>query len=443
MRTFLAQSQNNTPINGVPAGTIAIYDSGVDGADHSAAINPGGNLSKVGFHSSFDYLGIISEHTNTVVIPATSAASGLVTGTSTLFSHGQGSKPLIMMQYSPDNSTWYSVNGTTYLAIASGLLHLSIHVQADATNVYLRWSSLGDRSAATVYLRTQVIGRTFQGTKPSSSVIFDATSSRVKMGSGILNTENKYIQSPAVGQSYQALHTSGHTLQFFDGNDQGEKHIAIASSALHGNVCAQPANVSLDGQSIIYQPPASPLISRTRTSLVFQGPSIVTPGLEINSDRIRLARSDGVVTLDTSRSILTLLDEFQGTFSISSHGSQAWPTEVPHLTVLASKSVNSSATMIFGWLEITAQSVGYVVTNTPLEFSSTVMLWSAGHAWSGAGQYSNLWAHQALAISPRIVGGSLQVIEQYWNDNTTSVNEATPSVSGRFHLFTAAMLGGF
>lgn len=442
MRTFLQQSLDNDPISGVPAGTVAIYDSGTSGTDHTPASDPFNNLSKIGFHSAFDYIGIISEHSHTITLPATSAGSALTAGDITLFAHGQGAKPLLLMQYSTDNVNWFSVNGTVHTTVSAGFLNRSFHAQADATYVYIRWSSIGNRNPLTVYIRTQILGRTYQASKPSTGVMFDGTGSRLKLSNGILDTQNKYVQSPAGGQTVQAPHTSGQTLGFFDGDEQGEISYSVATSALYGTVSNTPQNVSLDGQSIIYNP-AGPLLSRTINSLVFQGPSTVTPGLEINSSRIRLARSDGVVTLDTSRPILALLDEYQGSFSIGATSPTSWSTAVPSTSVLASKAINSGATMIFGWLQLTSYSAGYIATSRPIEFSGAINLWMNAHSWSGAGEYSQLWSHQGLLIYPRISGGALQVVSNVYNQATTSTSSNTPSVSGNFHLFAAALVGGF
>lgn len=430
MRTFLAQSLNNNPISGVPGGTVAIYESGPNGTDHAPAQNPRANLSRVAFHSDLDYLGVVSEHVITTTIPAN--GGGTTLGNITLLAHGQGVRPLVMAQYRASGSTtWKAVNGSTPLNVFTGFLMRAFTVQADATNVYIAWFQTGALNATSFDFRIQILSRAFDAPAPNTGEVFFASPANIRAAGGRFDTANGYLQTPAAGQVATTNHTSGMTLGLFDGIDADEFFLGVATDELHGNVSSK---VGLGA-------PGSPYLGKVEVPLVHAGPTVVGAALELSPTRMRISSAGGVSLIDTARPMLAITDEMRGSLTVSPHGATINTTETVHEVIHAAQNVTAGASVILGWLEITATSGAFIQTNRPFEFSGSLFLYANNVT---PPPETRARARNCVILSPRIFGGQLQIIEQYFNQayvNPPSQN--TPSIQARYHLFAAALVGGF
>lgn len=429
MKTFLAQGMANTPVIGVPAGTLAIYDSGPSGTDHSPAVYPHLYASKVHFHSAFDYLGATDERTVSVTLPAVNSST-VNTGEIALFSHGRGAVPMVMAQVSSDGSNWLTLNGTAYANLSLSGFSRSINVVADSVHVSVFWAAAGNYSATTLHFRVQVLDRNFGSSKPLTNEAFYASQSRVAAARGVFDTNKRYLQAPSAGQAAQIRHYAGQTLNVQDSSIQSVLENVYWNEVNQGVV----RNVPITGNSGLNVAVPSPV------SLVYDAPTPTgSRSLDISPGGIVIRTPSGYPIIDTSKSILAITDEYQATVTLPSQGAVAAANEVPHHTVLAQKSLPAGSNIILGWLQVLSSSGAQINTYRSIDFSGSIQLWRKIQNVSGNG-----WTNtQNLIISPKLVGNTLQVVMTWFNQSWAGVPATnTPSVTVKFHLFAARFTGG-
>jgi hypothetical protein len=426
MMKLTATGKNNEPVSGAVAGTFAIFDAGVSGTDYAPFLNPKANLSKVAIHSGLDYIGVVGTLTNNFTLAAGSYdPSDLVE--LEIGAHGRSGRPLILVEYSLDNSSWFTANGTTFTLIGLTLRGRSFLIQVDNTKVYAVFNQAGTLSAQTIYFRVHILERSFGDSKPNNGKAYRATPAYVEAAGGIFDTRRRYLQQPAVGQTPQIVHCSGQTIKMAIGDETNEIDIGMAS---HSN----NFNVPLGDIWSTSWPPY--IANPTKTELVLNGPSSLGSRAIFESGRIRLSDSSGVDVFDSNRKMISLVEDVKTTVVVPSRS--AVTSDPIHDVVHYSTPVPSGADIIFGYMEIKSAGMRIKI-NKPLEFSGAIIVVGFLFTMSGA-----LYVRGLSCIYPRIHGGNLEIVEHYFNRTLPgSSNTALPTYTVDVHMFVAAATGGF
>ena len=440
MRTFLAQGKANVPVNGAPAGTLAIYDSGASGTDDTPFVNPTAHLGRIAFHSALDYLGVVSETVTDVTLPA-SGSDGITptSGTIALFAHGQGAPPLMLAQVSADGgANWFTINGTVYSEIGGMMLSRSLHIQADAGTIYLHWVALGDWPALALKIRVQVLARPFNAARPDTGEAFFASASAVRAAGGRFDTGRRYLQSPSAGQPATLRHTSGRTVFFADGDSGAEILIGFGNDINFGTI----TNINVGTVE-------AQIATRTQVPLVTGGNAALARALEISSSKRAIRGADGLSLFDSTRPVLSLVDEWKLSLSIPQRGAVDELAEVPHDVVHATRTVPAGTSVILGWIRINSTTQGWsVLSAMPTDFSGSVVLGGSRAIW-GPTLSPFVSVRMMAVLSPQLVGDQLQIVESWFNQSVddgpgfTPADVLTPGYTCDIHLFAAALTGGF
>lgn len=434
--SFLSTGEDNKPIAGVPKGTCAVWDAGIDNSDFGPFAAPKSHLDKIALHSDLDYIGMKNTLTNSHTFGGgdyglTGGATEVVIG-----AHGLGYKPMILGEFSLDGSTWYTVNGTKLVNRATnytiGILGRSFLYLADATNIYAIVFQSGQLPAQTIYFRVRVLERSFFAARPDNGRDFYEDDNHVEAAGGRFDTRNRYLQAPISGQAPMLRHYGGQTIDFSTGPYAEQKNMGFGGDFRQENVTA-----AISAQTA----PASPLIvNLSPTNFVFNALG-VAPGLYRYLDgRLLLGDTDGTIVFDSARQTLTFVDEFKTTVTVPSRppvgtigaGDSQNPQEVVHY----SQPVTTGANILFGWVQFTAADVPILVSKA-IDFSGSLVV-------TGYFAFGSYMHQRAISVlSARIQSGQMQIVESYFNFNVTgAANSAIPSYTVQCQLFACAFTGG-
>lgn len=432
MRKLTITGNANQPVSGAKAKTFAIFDAGPNGTDYAPFLNPKAHLDRVALHSDFDYIGVVSTLTASIVLPAGTFPSDNTLSTFNLGAHGRPGRPFVIAEASLDNINWSTVNGTTFTAISLSLRGRSFHIQVDSTNVYAIVNQIGSwNSPQTIWFRVHILQRSFGDARPNDGKAFRATPSRVTAAGGVFDTDRRYLQTPTPGQTAQIFYTSGQTLKIALG-DEGvgsslpELDLGFGS---HGN----NLNLPLADTWSTSWPPF--IVQGQRTELVFAGEGSLSTRVRFSPSNMQMSNAAGDIIFDASRKILSFTDEIKKTLTVPSRA--AVSNDVPHDVVLSATPVTAGASEIFGYLEL--KSAGMRIASfKPLDFSGAIIITGFFFVQSGF-----LFVRALSIVYPRLANGNLEIVEHYYNRVMAGAqNTALPTYTFDVHMMVGAMTGG-
>ncbi|MEW6092213.1 MAG: hypothetical protein AB1647_14960 [Pseudomonadota bacterium] len=211
MKSILIAGADDKPVAGIRKGTLAVYEAGASGTDHTPAIAPHDHLGDVDFHTDFDYLRIASIVSSrdagmaAVSLPET-AWNASINRKDTLFAHGLGYKPLL--------SADIEIN--SYVQPAEGVINplpggstanvnkRFLYFTADETNVYL--NARGWRAPAmTVHWKVRVLAERFQVVEPGDYLI-DFSAAGIEIAQfGKISEEHRFIRQAAGAGAFRLI----------------------------------------------------------------------------------------------------------------------------------------------------------------------------------------------------------------------------------------------
>jgi hypothetical protein len=172
---MLSARKADKPVAGIRAGTVAIWDAGPAGTDYAPAIDPLSHLSKVRFHSDFDYLRIKSvvRSTDPGRAPVSLAAINIYDYQLSwypLFDHGLAHTPIIVAEISYGGYN-QPIAGSAFIFKANWeWTGRYVGFAADATTVYMLVR--GNRAdAAVLNWKVFVLEDSFQSSTAASRLL--------------------------------------------------------------------------------------------------------------------------------------------------------------------------------------------------------------------------------------------------------------------------------
>lgn len=432
---LLAAAQADKPVSGIAAGTVAIWDAGVDGTDFTPAIAPQSHLDKVKFHNALAYKKIARVVTSrdagraAVSLPAVATGAANLVIDALLFEHGLDYTPLIIAEIEiggyrqPVAGTAIPLpGGSTTPPISPRFISLT----ASSTGIYMHargWFG----PAMTVHWKVWVFAAEFQGDDISDDLIRFTPDGALMAALGPIDTNHRFIRKKdsgsgeirVIGKQTIAMdvQNSAMVLNYSD----GEKSAAVWES---DSIPYPAAHYSVTGAEceILGAPVSEP------------------PGWRLEPPMM-LVDDDGYKIFDSSQAMLAGLQRYQGSISTDSHA------PVPSYTTSFSLdhdigAAPAGADMIFGWGRVTHVG-GFLQNNRPFQFSGTVIL-------DGMSTYINpSWAqiiNAMMCVSPVISGGRVIVREHGWShrrDSSPSWPGITiPSIVLEYDIYAAAFVGG-
>jgi len=426
MMKLTITGKDDKPVAGAAAGTFAIFDAGPSGTDYAPFLNPKQNLSRVALHSDLDYIGAKTTLTANFTLAAGSYASDTDLVSHEIGAHGEPGRPLIMIEYSLDETNWFSANGTSYVNIGQTLRGRNFHIQVDETKVYAVFSQIGALPAITVYFRVHILERSFGGARPSSGKAFRATPDYIEAAGGVFDTRRRYLQEPAAGQTPDIIHASGQTIKVEAGNETNELDIGFGST---GN----NLNIPLGDIWSTSWPPY--IVQANKVELVFKGPGSLAPRARLEPGRVRLSDASGDDVFDSARKIVSFVEEMQTTIVVPARSAAA--NDGPHDVVHYSNPVADGADIILGYMELKSASMR-IDALKPMEFSGTIIVTGFYHVLFG-----NLYVRALSCLYPRLNAGNLEIVEHYFNRTMSgAANNALPTYTVDCHMFVCARTGG-
>ena len=181
-----AGSDNAFGINGMTAGDVCIVD--LD-ANNLPVTNPLTNLSRVKFHSDFDYLGVekIVKSTD----PGMSALFLSPNRTQVLFAHGLDRLPLLEGTLTRPSGSKRAWSGTVITGLGgAGFNHQRAYLHADGTNVY---ATLVGTAGLLEYWNWEI--RLYQrafAQSPAGDEAFYMGGDAIRARKGAFDTANRY-----------------------------------------------------------------------------------------------------------------------------------------------------------------------------------------------------------------------------------------------------------
>jgi len=433
MITLLASGMADRPVTGIAEGTAAIIDSGPEGTDFSAAIDPLSNLGKVKFHNSLGYKKIARVVTSrdtgraAVSLPAVATGGGNLIVDALLFEHGLDYTPLIIAEIEvggyrqPVAGTAIPLpGGSTTPPISPRFISLT----ASPTGIYMHvrgWFG----PAMTVHWAVWVFAAEFQGADISDDLIRFTPDGVVLASLGQIDTNHRFIRKKASGSG--EIRAIGKQTIMMD----------VQNGAMVLNYSDGASSAALwESDSIPYP---SPHFSVTGTECEIHGTlSVEPPGWRLDPPMM-LIDKDGYKVFDSSQAMLAGLQRYQGSISTEAHAplpSYTTSFSVDHDIGAAPAGAN----LIFGWGRVTQVGI-FLQNNRPFQFSGTVIL-------DGMSTYINpSWAqiiNAMMCVSPVISGGRMIIREHGWShrkDSSPSWPGITiPSIILEYDIYAAAFV---
>ncbi len=430
---FLAAGKNDKPVAGIRAGTVAIWDAGPTGTDWSPAIDPLNHLSKVKFHSDFDYLRVLRVVTSRDVgrDPINLPELDIYANEAdefTLFAHGLGRVPLIIAEIENDGYR-QPVAGSVFvmqLGFGGGDWR-SRHIvfSADETNVYMLVR--GARApATTLHWKVFLLEEGFQTTtNPAHMLRFEPGAATI---GALGKIDPSYLFARKAAGPTGDLRLLGRQSIVFDTQSNGGPVVCL-------NYCDGLQSMCVPSVQN-FTPTPSYSFAGQECDVLAAAPDGVVSGLSMNGSGIRLRDPLGNVVFSSDWQMLAVLSHYSGTVATPSHGptgSEATRAQEDHDLGAAP----AGAQALLGWLNFG--------TGRNYDFSGTLI--NAFGLYRASAEYAVVMPYCQM-FSPVMSGGRVLLRDDWFSfsDNSGAFAGAPKVTWGAqsmaYDLRAVALVGG-
>lgn len=428
---IVATGTDDKPVNGMEAGTIAIWDPG-DGSNWNPAIDPINNLSAVKFHNALRYKRIagVVRHTDSgrsaVSISAT-AEDAVLNQKTTLFAHGLVYRPKVTGLIS--NSGYVQPCAGSVIPLLSGNPIANpysarfVYLTVDATNVYLvarGWHS----QAVTLGWTVWIFDEEFQPDE-DDNLLFRFTADAGDFAAiGPIDAEHRFIREVESGPG--ELRVLGEQTMTFT-NSSGVPAINYSDGDTDGAISAV--------NSVTY-PSGAHSVTGTETEI--EGDTVAEDAGFYLEPPMRLIDGDGNVIFTTEKAMLAGLRHYSGSINTSAHA----PTGTTSTRFSTDHFIGAAAggDILFGWMTV-GDSGKFLPVGEVCDFSGTVVIDGAANKTTGFA----LIIFALIAVSLKVSGGNVYIVEHGWSHSysTPSIPGTTiPALTINYEIYAGKMVGG-
>lgn len=432
---FLVTTQNDKPAAGIVP-CCAIFDPG-DGTDYSPAIDPHSNLSKVKYHSAFEYLRVDRDvySTDPGMSSVTVVSADLIDTTFTLFAHGLDYEPLIGGDIFVDGE-WQAAGGqVTLFVYSSGLgrwvsTACWIGFSADETNVYMFVRGFGPPTR-TVGWRIRIYAEAFDAISTADHAFYFAPGEAAFGALGKVDSEHRYVRQRPTGTG-QFRFLGVPTLEL-DMQDTGYGAM----------ICINSSDGAHDGSypTLTERPLPTPHLSVAGVECDLDAEEDEGPGFELSEGVLKLRSPDGKLIFTTEYAMKAGLAMYEGSIVLAAHNPPGGAGfDSIHVVDHDIGPAPLGATRVMGFARATA-GTDFAPILKAFQLAGSFVLQGRKIFRSG---YTPVIADYQF-ISPVITGGRVVIRETYYthgNVQEWASARTLPSLTISYVLFPVAFVGG-